>query len=845
MQTSGPADVLNGSDLAPARWIWLPSQRTLPNTVVLFRREVHLEGKPVQARGWISADSRYRLTVNGQRVQWGPAPCDPRWLELDPVDLVGLLVPGDNVVGAEVLFFGQGDGTWVAGKPGFLFRLEIVDETGRHQVIASDASWQCAVDRAHRPGQYKRWFLRALQEEFDARRHPRGWDAPGFAPGAGWGPAAVLPCAAEKPPATGGYHDYLGGAHFAPDECGLVRREIPALAERRIPPMRLADAGRVRWLRDPEDWFQFRVPGSFEAISDADAARERVGGWDLAASGADAAYATFEFEEQMVGWPYLTVEAPAGTVIELICQESHDPARTNWLDSHFFTWTRLICADGVNTFETFDFESLRWLQVHVRGAGAAVVIREVGVRRRVFDWPQIPQVQCSEPPLQRLMAANINTLLNSAQETCVDGMGRERQQYSGDGAHQLSAIRYLFGETRLPRRFLRTFSQGITPDGYFLDCWPAFDRMVRVAQRQIGATPWGPLLDHGVGFVFDCWQHVLETGDLAAVEEPYTRLLRFAHYLSQLAGPDGLLPVEGFGTPTVWLDHQAYLQQRHKACAFNLYVAAMYRHALAPLCQMFGDARHAAEYEHTGAGLVDAVVQGFWSRQRGLYVANLPWLDEEAQGIRLCDRSLATAILFEQCPGGDERGALEALATCPPELGLSYPCNALWRYHALAKGRRIDVVLRELRERWAVMPSVRENNTIQEGWTVRADSHNQWSHCAVAPIRSLFMDIAGIRPTAPGFQAYVVEPQLGDLSDLTLTAHTVQGPIRFRAERDGDTHVVEVTPSFPASAELVLPSGADCALTELGPGRSGLRRFVLPTDRPSLVRIPLAATGKG
>ena len=74
-------------NLSPARWIWLPSQRTLPNTFVLFRRELKLRAAAGKAAGWITADSRYRLTVNGRRVQWGPAPCDPRQLDVDPVDL--------------------------------------------------------------------------------------------------------------------------------------------------------------------------------------------------------------------------------------------------------------------------------------------------------------------------------------------------------------------------------------------------------------------------------------------------------------------------------------------------------------------------------------------------------------------------------------------------------------------------------------------------------------------------------------------------------------------------------------------------------------------------------------
>ncbi|MHB9049119.1 MAG: hypothetical protein ACYC35_24645, partial [Pirellulales bacterium] len=65
-------------DLAPAQWLWLPSQRTLPNTFVLFRKEIELAAVPTRAIAWLTADSRYRLTINGQRVAWGPAPCDPR-----------------------------------------------------------------------------------------------------------------------------------------------------------------------------------------------------------------------------------------------------------------------------------------------------------------------------------------------------------------------------------------------------------------------------------------------------------------------------------------------------------------------------------------------------------------------------------------------------------------------------------------------------------------------------------------------------------------------------------------------------------------------------------------------
>ena len=124
--------------LRPARWIWYPSERCLQNTFVLFRRTLTLKTRPRRARGWISADSRYLLEINGRRVQWGPAPCDPRWLEADPIDLTNLLEPGENVIAATVLHYGIGDGTWVMGKPGFL--LDVI-QTGPRAEDSTMLSW--------------------------------------------------------------------------------------------------------------------------------------------------------------------------------------------------------------------------------------------------------------------------------------------------------------------------------------------------------------------------------------------------------------------------------------------------------------------------------------------------------------------------------------------------------------------------------------------------------------------------------------------------------------------------------------------------------------------------------
>ena len=793
-------------DLAPAQWIWIPSQRALPNMFVLFRREFSTDSLPEKAVGWVTADSRYRLTVNGQRLQWGPAPCDPRQMDVDPIDMTAFVRQGKNVIGIEVLHYGQGDGTWAAGKPGLLFFLQLQYADGRTELIVSDPTWQARLDRAHRPGQYKRWFLRALQEEFDARQHPYGWDSLDFQVDSQWVAAASIGKLADRPSGCANFpgNDLLDSLNV--NDSSLRLREIPLLKETLIPPKTSVESGIVRWQRDPDDWFDLRMPGCFTIQSKPIAEKIDAQTWTLPAAADDrqAAFLLFEWDEQIVGCPCFEIDAPEGTIIELMQQEAHDPKATPWLDTQFFSWSRFICREGVNRFETFDFESLRWLQLHVRGNTRAVTIRNVAVRRRLFDWKHEPVIRCGEPALQRLFDAAINTVYNSAQETIVDGMARERQQYSGDGSHQLHAIRGALGEPGISRRFLRTFSEGITPDGYFLDCWPACDRLYRVLQKQIGAAFWGPLLDHGVGFCFDNWNHYMETGDLAATDESYPRLLRFADYLDSLREEDGLIPVEDLGIPTVWIDHTAFTKQRHKKCAFNLYTSAMLLRALAPLARSRGETDIAVKLEKRGRNLLDRCVEQFWDKELRLFVANRPWLDEE-KSARTDDRSLAMSIYYDLCPNQDTEAALNSLVSCPPEMGFSYPCNACWRYWGLAKGGRADVVLNELRTKWATMPSVILNNTIAEDWTSPPDSCAQWSHCAVSPVYCLFMDIVGIRPTSPGFTTCEIRPQLGDLKDLEIVYHTPQGPIRFAAKGDDYGHELTITPPSGCQAMLILP----------------------------------------
>jgi hypothetical protein len=795
-------------DMAPARWIWLPGERTLANSFVLFRREIDVAAAPSSARGFVSADSRYRLYVNGRRVQTGPAPCDPRSYEADPVDLARWLVPGRNVIAAEVVFYGHGEGSWPFGKPGFLFALRVEEPGGRVSEIVSDESWRVLLDRAHRPGQFRRSYQRALQEEFDARLHPWGWSSAGFVPDEAWLAPRLLDAPADRPAAADTHADYLADSSLDREGTALRAREVPLVRETLRPVDRLARSSRVRWRRDPRDWFEFGVPDAFEVVDESAATPAGEASWRVEPRPKEGVLLTFELPEPMVGFPYLTVEAPAGTVVELVAQEAPAAADAGPFADLRFSWTRLVCRAGVNRFECFEQESLRFLQLHVREAEGPVLVRDVGLRRRSYAWPSPPSFRVAEPALQGALDDSFNTLVNTAQESVVDP--RTRQQ-TGEGAAQpLAAARAVCGDRQLARRFLRGYALGQALDGYFLGAWPAYDPLNRLAQRHVNATPEGPRLEHGLGFALDAWRHYQETGESDLPAQIHPRFVRFASYLLERRGKDGLLPVEGWGVPSVWVG-DGFERQRHRQCAFNLLAAAALKHALAPLAALSGDAAAEKRFGAAADALVVACAARFWSRERSLFVCNLPWEDEEGTE-RLDDRSLATALLFDQCPEGRAAESVRALAQPSEGLLLSDAAGSIWRLRALARHGRIDAVLRALRER---------------------------GPAAVGPLVVLYGDVAGIRPGEPGFAKAEIRPQLGDLRELELVYHTPRGPVTFRAEAQEEGHRAFVTLPADCPGELVLPlsEGRGVALTAADRAL-GLERFALPKGETTEFDVP-------
>ncbi|MFW6303138.1 MAG: FAD-dependent oxidoreductase [Candidatus Sumerlaeota bacterium] len=233
-----------------AEWIWTSGDAQLENNYCLFRKEFTLDKIPQSVPAFISADTRYRLYVNGDCIGSGPPQSQPFFQYYDERDLSPYLVEGENCVALVVNHLGILANT----RGGLLF--EMTDGDGA-TLLTSGADWQALQSDAWYRGTQRMRMNQAypFQEWFDMRRWPEGWTLPGFEDGKEWENAVVVAGRTSfRVPAAGPWSR-------------LVPRDIPFMTY--YP--RQAESTRWREERETDPTFYqvpFRslVPGTFDNL---------------------------------------------------------------------------------------------------------------------------------------------------------------------------------------------------------------------------------------------------------------------------------------------------------------------------------------------------------------------------------------------------------------------------------------------------------------------------------------------------------------------------------------------------------------------------------------------------
>lgn len=161
-----------------AQWIWTsPPHSDGYNEAIIARRGFDLAGV---GRGTIriSADSWYRLFVNGTWVHDGPCRSWPWQYQYDVHDVSPLLRPGRNEIVVLARYFGAGHFHRIPVRGGLIASLNVAHGEGADTRIVTDASWEVAEYAPLLRNTPKVGLGMEPAEEIDARRAPSGFAPP-------------------------------------------------------------------------------------------------------------------------------------------------------------------------------------------------------------------------------------------------------------------------------------------------------------------------------------------------------------------------------------------------------------------------------------------------------------------------------------------------------------------------------------------------------------------------------------------------------------------------------------------------------------------------------------------
>ncbi|MFL7807855.1 MAG: alpha-L-rhamnosidase N-terminal domain-containing protein, partial [Anaerolineae bacterium] len=271
------------------RWLaslaWSAEMPGSAFTMCLFRRGFELADVPPELVAFVSANSRYRLWVNGQPVGRGPLKGTCEHYHYEAYDLAPYLAEGKNVLAAEVRWFGEVTPTSEVHGPRPWFLVQGPLLAG----LDTPEGWRVFTDRSVSPDT-KAYIANAHHflghwERVDGRESLHGWTEVDFNDGE-WAVAERV-----------GAADVAGTWGESHPEQTLYPRDVPALVEE---PRRF-----VRTWRDGYEYVHLFG--------------EEPTGWELEAG--EGGEIVLDAGALTTGYPQLVFDGGADRTVELIYGE--------------------------------------------------------------------------------------------------------------------------------------------------------------------------------------------------------------------------------------------------------------------------------------------------------------------------------------------------------------------------------------------------------------------------------------------------------------------------------------------------------------------------------------------
>ena len=158
-----------------AKWIWDKSGKHPRNYWLCFRKTFVIDNHIEDAILNITADSRYTVYLNGQRLGSGPVRSWPQEQSYDSYRIKDYLKRGNNSIAVLVNHYGISDFQYIEGQGGLLAQIDFFENGKTVSSIGTDRSWINKVHLGYNRNSMRIIIMQPWAEIYDAQKFNLDW----------------------------------------------------------------------------------------------------------------------------------------------------------------------------------------------------------------------------------------------------------------------------------------------------------------------------------------------------------------------------------------------------------------------------------------------------------------------------------------------------------------------------------------------------------------------------------------------------------------------------------------------------------------------------------------------
>ena len=768
-------------------WIWTPdwtAEDDRETRIVYFRKQFTLSELPALKTIRITADSRYKLYVNGRFVQKGPQKAlDLKEWFVDAAELAPWLVIGENVIAVEVLRYPAPNHS--AGSPNAndsLLHTEIPHLYVEGDELSGKSGWTCRINRDVRViGEDARPAPIHAQEDVRASADFAGWKSAGY-DGSQWG-AAVPKLNFDMPLAD------------APGN--LVPRTIPPMVyeEKRFASVSAVREGgdiRAAWQALLKKDAPVAVPAHSAQIVELSAGAEECGYLLYAFAQGQGARVTTLCSE-CYAYPQEPVMSTWGVMQEPAPMKGD---RTDAENGRLFGHRSWYTVAGYGTeekpedYEPFAFRTFRYIQLKIETADEPLTLLSFRYRATGYPLAVKTSFSSSDPDFPLIWDISVRTLRRCMHETYMDCPFYEQLQYAMDGRSEILYTYATSADDRLARQAMEAFRRSQRPDG-LVNC----DAPTTSSNVIPGFSIYYLLMVH---------DHMMYFGDKALIRQHLPAIDAILNFFDRNLNELGLVGKIGgklqrarYWSFIDWADQwdTGVPNATERGCGSITMESLLYLYGLqhaAELADFVGRTGLAEEYRERAETLKANVRFSCLGRYKEqTMIQDGPGVDEYSVHCQVF--AILTGVVTPEA--GKHMLQMSLDDSRLPQASVAF---AFYLFRALEKCGWYEKTS-ELWELWRKMLRNHMTTCVENDTDERSDCH-AWASLICYEMPAV---ILGVRPAAPGFAKVHIDPKPGNVQFAEGDVITPRGPINvaWRKRKNGSC---ELKYKIPDGLEIVM-----------------------------------------